>query len=256
MLDANPIGTPMVSGSKLSRFGNGSISDPFLYRSLVGGLQYATVTRPEISFSVNKVCQFLAHPLETHWKAVNHILRYLKGTINYGLELKSAPHPGSPFPLVAYSDADWGSDPDDRRSTSGYCLFFCHNLISWCSKKQSLVARSTVEAEYRSMAHATTELLWVQSLLIELGVAFTKPTLFCDNMSAVALSHNPILHACTKHMEMDIHFVREKVVSQALSVVHVPATSQVADALTKPLTSSQFALQRSKLNVCPYAPPP
>lgn len=114
------------------------------------------------------------------------------------------------------------------------------------------MARSTAEAEYRSMAHATAELLWVQSLLTELGIQFAKPTLYCDNLSAVALSHNPVLHARTKHMELDIHFVREKVVSQAMSVLHVPASAQIADVFTKPVSSSQFPILRTKLNVCSY----
>lgn len=149
----------------------------------------------------------MANPLETHWKAVKRILRYLQGTQDYGLVLRPADS-ASLFPLKAYSDADWASDPDDRRSTSGYCVFFGPNLVSWCCKKKSFVARSTTEAEYRSMAHATCELLWVQSLLTELGIHFTKPTLFCDNSSAVSLSHNPVLHSRTKHMELDVHFVR------------------------------------------------
>lgn len=238
MVDANPINSPMVSSCKLSKFGTDSLSDPHLYRSVVGALQYVTLTRPEIAFSVNKVCQFMAHPLETHWKAVKRILRYLKGTLEYGLELRPAAHPSSPFALSAFSDADWGSDPDDRRSTSGYCIYFGQNLISWSSKKQTLVARSTAKAEYRSMAHATAELLWVQSLLQELQISFTRPVLYFDNSSAIALAHNPVLHAHTKHMELDIHFVREKVVSQALHVEHVSAAHQIADVLTKPLSST------------------
>lgn len=162
MMDSNPINSPMVSSCKLSRFGTNSISDPQMYRSVVEALQYVTLTRPEIAFSVNKVCQFMAHPLETHWKAVKiWILRYLKGTHNYVLEFRPTGNPNSTFALTAFSNADWGSDPDDRRSTSGYCLFFGPNLVFWSSKKQNLVARSIVEAEYRSMAHATAELLWV-----------------------------------------------------------------------------------------------
>ncbi|XP_057423759.1 uncharacterized mitochondrial protein AtMg00810-like [Lotus japonicus] len=134
--------------------------------SIVGALQYATLTRPEISFAVNKVCQFLSQPLEDHWKAVKRILRYLKATIHHGLHLKPCSLT-SPVPLLAFCDADWGSDPDDRRSTSGSCVFFgpnlCvffrPNLVSWSSKKQTLVARSSTEVEYRSLANTSAELL-------------------------------------------------------------------------------------------------
>lgn len=101
-----------------------------LYRLVVGALQYVILTRPEITFSVNKGCQFMVHPLETHWKAVKRILRYLKGTLEYRLELRPATNPSFTFVLSAFSDADWDSDPDDRRSTFGYCLYFDPNLIS------------------------------------------------------------------------------------------------------------------------------
>lgn len=197
----------------------------------------------------------MANPLESHWKAVKRILRYLKGTLDFGLHLKPAPVTAK-FSLFAFSDADWGSDPDDRRSTSGFCIFFGDNLVSWSSKKQVLVARSSTEAEYRSMALATSEILWIESLLSELAVPFTKPVLYCDNMSAVSLTHNPVLHARTKHMELDVHFLREKVVAQALSVVHIPAADQTADILTKPLSATQFCALRNKLHVCTPASTP
>jgi histone deacetylase 1/2 len=224
------------------------MTDPTLYRSIVGALQYATMTRPDIAFSVNKVCQFMANPLESHWKAVKRILRYLKGTISHGLLLSSSTT-GPPFSLRAYSDADWATDHDDRRSTSGSCIYFGPNLVSWGSKKQALVARSSTEAEYRSMANTTVDLLWIQSLLHELQIPFHTPTLLCDNLSAVSLSHNPVLHSKTKHLELDIHFVQEKVISKQLNVLHVPGTDQLADPLTKPLSPTHYASVRTKLKV-------
>lgn len=133
-----------------------------------------TLTRPELSYSVNKVCQFMASPLDSHWRAVKRILRYLCGTSHNGLLLQPASHDGK-FSLRAYSDSDWASDPDDRRSTWGSCIFIGPNLVSWSSKKQPLVARSSTEAEYRSIAHSTFELLWLQSLLTELQVKFHTP---------------------------------------------------------------------------------
>lgn len=149
MLEAKSYPTPMVSDLKLSKEEGEPTVDGKLYRSVVGTLQYVTITRPELSFSVNKVSQYMACPLDTHWKAVKRIVRYLSGTIDYGLQIKA-----SDFKLCGFSDSDWASDVDDRRSTTGYCVFFGGNLVSWCSKKQKVVSRSSTEAEYRSLAHA------------------------------------------------------------------------------------------------------
>jgi histone deacetylase 1/2 len=248
MTEAKGISTPMISGQRLSKHGANYYQDPTFYRSIVGALQYATLTRPEISFAVNKVCQFLSQPLEEHWKATKRILRYLKGTLHHGLLLRPA-SPTTPTPLLAFCDADWGADPDDRRSTSGSCLFFGPNLISWSSKKQTLVARSSTEAEYRSLANTAADILWVQSLLQELHIPFLPPRILCDNMSTVALTHNPVLHTRTKHMELDIFFVREKVLAKTLLVSHVPSIDQTADIFTKALSPTRFELLRDKLNV-------
>lgn len=128
-------------------------------------------------------------------------------------------------------------------------MFLGTNLISWWSKKQTLVAKSSAEAEYRSLTSATSEILWVQSLLQELQVDCAVPTIFCDNQSTVALSHNPVLHNRTKHMELDIFFVREKVLGHSLVVEHVPAHEQIADILTKPLSKLRFTFLRDKLRV-------
>ena len=142
MLDANPQPTPMVSTSRLTIGGSVAVENPTLYRSIVGALQYITLTRPELSFSVNKVCQFMHSPRLHHWKVVKRILRYLAGTLHHGLLL----HPITNFSIIAFSDSDWGFDLDDRKSTSGYCIYIGRNLVSWLSRKQKIVSRSSTEA--------------------------------------------------------------------------------------------------------------
>ncbi|KAF5476985.1 hypothetical protein F2P56_003667, partial [Juglans regia] len=156
MLQAKSISSPMAASLKLSQFDAPAFDDYTLIRSIVGGLQYLSYTRLDISFAVNKVCQFMHSPKLTHWSAVKRILRYLKGTINHGLLFKYT----SSFTLQAYCDADWGGCPDDRRSTSGFCLYLGSHLISWSSKKQKTVARSSIEAEYKALSHTAAELIW------------------------------------------------------------------------------------------------
>jgi len=160
MDEANPISSPMVGGFKLTKSGYEPLPDPTLDRFIVGALQYATITRPEISFTVNKVCQYMSDPTEQHWAAVKRILRYLAGTINFGWKILP-PSTGPPFTVNAYCD------DDNRRSTSGAAIIFGSNLVSWWSKKQSVVARSSTEAEYCSLALATAEVTWIRSLLSE-----------------------------------------------------------------------------------------
>jgi hypothetical protein len=156
----------MSSSKTLSRFDGEAFHDPSLYRSIVGSLQYLSLTRPNVFFAVNKVCQFLQRPTIPHWTAMKHILRYLKHTLFHGLRLRRH----SPAQLHAYSDVDWAGCPDDRRSTGGYCIFLGNNLVSWSSHKQATVSRSSTEAEYHSLANTTAEIQWLQSLLKELSV--------------------------------------------------------------------------------------
>lgn len=209
--------TPMVSTAKLTKIGSPNFSDPTLYRFVVGALQYVTITRPELCFSVNKVCQFMANPLDMHWQAVKRILRYLAGTQHLDLHL-SPTSSSLPIPLYGYCDAD----PDDRRSTSGDAVFLGPNLLSWWSKKQTVVARSSAEAEYRSLALITAEILWLTTLFIELKIPTQSPPIYCDNQSTVAMAHNHVLHSRTKHMEIDLFFVREKVLNKQFDILHIP----------------------------------
>lgn len=221
------------------------ISDPHWYKSVVGSLRYLTLTRPEIAFSVNLACQHMHDPRESHFVAVKRILRYIKGTLHQGLMFV----PGS-LKLTAYSDADWAGDQITRRSTTGFCLYLGPNLISWCAKKQHTVARSSTEVEYRALAQCTTELTWVHQLLVDLHVPPQVPhTLWCDNQSAIALASNPIFHARSKHVEVDYHFIREKVLSKVISVQYVDSKSQIADRFTKSLPVASFNDLKLKLMV-------
>ena len=244
MLEAKPYPTPMLSDLKLSKIEGEPIIDGKLYRSVVGALQYVTITRPELSFSMNKVSQYMACPLDIHWKAVKRILRYLNGSIDYGLHIKS-----SDFKLSGFSDSNWASNVDDRRSTSGYCVYFGGSLVSWCSKKQRVVSRSSTEAEYRSLAYLVSEITWIRFLLQELNIPVPVPVIWVDNLSTIALASNPVLHSRAKHIELDIHFVRDKVVAKEVELRHVPSFDQVADILTKPLSQQFFTRLRNKLGV-------
>ncbi|GJW14070.1 ribonuclease H-like domain-containing protein [Tanacetum coccineum] len=245
MLTCNPCRTPVDTDSKLSADGD-PVSDPTLYRSLAGALQYLTFTRPDISYAVQQVCLYMHDPREPHFSALKRILRYIRGTMPYGLQLFSS----TTSSLVAYSDADWAGCPTTRRSTSSYCVFLGNNLLLWSSKRQVTLSRSSAEAEYRGVANAVAETCWLRNLLRELHTPLSTATLvYCDNVSAVYLSSNPVQHQRTKHIEIDIHFVRDLVAAGHIRVLHVPSRYQYADVFTKGLPTVLFDEFRSSLSV-------
>ncbi|GJT16529.1 ribonuclease H-like domain-containing protein [Tanacetum coccineum] len=215
MTNCNSVRTPVDTESKLGSDGD-PVSDPTLYRSLAGSLQYLTFTRPDISYAVQQICLFMHDPREPHLAALKRILRYLRGTLDFGLQLYASP---STY-LVAYTNADWAGCPTTRRSTSGYCVFLGDNLLSWSAKRQHTLSRSSAEAEYRGL-----------------------------QMYAIYMIVNPVQHQRTKHIEIDIHFVRDMVARGQVRVLHVPSCYQYADVFTKGLPSALFEEFRASLSV-------
>lgn len=203
MSNCNACRTPSDTSSKLSASLGSPISDPTVYRSLAGALQYLTFTLPDICYAVQQVCLFMHDPRDSYFAALKRILRYLRGTLDHGLHLS----PSRDSHITAYSDADWGGCPDTRRSTSGYCVYLGDNLISWSSKRRASTSRSSAEAEYRGVANAVA----------------------------------PVHHQRTKHVKIHIHFVRDQVALGRVRVLHVPSSLQYADIFTKGLPSNLFS---------------
>nr|KYP65844.1 Copia protein [Cajanus cajan] len=234
MEGAKPAPTPLSPSATLQLHDGIATTEATYFRKIIGAVQYLTLTRPDLSFSINKLSQFM-HKLTTlHLQHLKRLL-YIKHTINYGISLQ----PSSSFHLLAYTDADWGGNFDDRTSTSAYIIFFGGNPVSWLSKKQRTVARSSTEAEYRAVATATTELMWLTNLLTELNVPIGRPPLLlCDNVGATYLCSNPVLHSRIKHISLDYHFVREQVQAGKMFISHVSTKDQLADLLTKPLATT------------------
>jgi hypothetical protein len=252
-LGAKPPSTPSDASLKLHDDSSTPFEDISAYRCLVGRLIYLNTTRPDITFITQQLSQFLSKPTHTHYNAALRVLKYLKGCPGRGLFFPRS----SSLQILGFSDADWAGCKDSRRSISGQCFFLGQSLISWRTKKQPIVARSSSEAEYRALAAATCELQWLLYLLQDLRITCSKlPVLYCDNQSALHIAANPVFHERTKHLDIDCHIVREKLLAGVMKLLPVSSRDQLADFFTKALLPQPFGILLAKLGMVDIYHPP
>jgi hypothetical protein len=246
MLGCKPIGVPLDKNYKLRADLGTKVEDVNMYRSMVGSLIYLTITRPDLSYAIGLVSPFMQQPAKPHLDCIRRTLRYVKATQNYGLFYKADLY----IKLEGYTDANWAGRQTDRRSTSGYIFTLTSAGISWSSKKQATVALSSTEAEYRGAAIATCEEVWIRRLLYDLGEYIDgSVTIWCDNMSNIQFAKNPVFHARTKHIEVHLHFLREKVIDGEVDLLYVSTNQQVANILTKGLSMEKYTQFRDMMGV-------
>ncbi|CAN6459492.1 unnamed protein product [Victoria cruziana] len=244
--DDKIVETPEMVGVKLKANEGEVLQNPTPFRQLVGALSYLTITRPDITHAVHTISQFQQKPTSVHMGAAMRIVRYIKNSINKGLFLSSS----SKLELIAYTDADWGGDPNNRRSTTGFCVFLGDSLISWRCKKQIKVSLSSTEAEYRAMATTSMEVIWLKSLLLDMGISLTGAIkLFGDNKSAIYIASNHTFHERTKHIEMNCHYVRDEVLKKNIELSYIPSEFQLGDFFTKGLAAPRFHFLLGKLSI-------
>jgi len=218
------------------------LTDATKYREAVGSAVYAMIcTRPDISYVVTMLSQYLSKPLEMYWIALKHLFRYLQGTVDYELCYRKC---DEPLMLIGYSDADWASSVQDRRSITGYCFSLCKTgpPISWKSRKQPTVALSSCEAEYIALAASVQESLYLVQLLngVNMQCKVEPAMIFEDNQGAIALSKNAVNHQRSKHIDIRYHFIRTQVNNGAVMIRYCPSADMIADVMTKPPTRAKL----------------
>lgn len=232
LLGGKPASVPIEQNHRLAQSTESYMDHPEQYRRLVGRLIYLTITRPELSYCVHVLAQFMQTPRVDQWEAALRVVRYLKGNPGQGVLLRS----DSNLRLTAYCDSDWATCPITRRSLTGYFVMLGVSPVAWKTKKQHTVSRSSAKAEYRFMATACCELKWLKGLLGFLGVVHNEPMkLYCDSKAALHIAANPMFHERTKHIEIDCHFERDEIQRGNIATYHVRTKDQLADILTKGL---------------------
>ena len=251
MSNCKPVSTPSDANVRLSKSQSPNTAEdreimknvPF--REAIGGLNYlCTCTRPDIATAVSLVSKFSNNPGEQHWKAVKRIFRYIRGTFDYGILVQP-----ENSQLIGYADANWAEDADTRRSQSGYCFLIGGSVVSWKSKLQQTISLSTMESEYKALAFAVQELLWLKCLLEELGVRQECVTILEDNQACISFSNNPIFHGRAKHIDIKYHFIRENIKRNTMKLVFCPTEEMVADMFTKPVGKAKLEACRDALKI-------
>lgn len=247
MVECNAVSTPADANQILYSNPDTTNKINFPYREAIGCLMYLTVaTRPDICYAVNLASRFMENPADIHVNSVKRILKYLKGTPNYGIKFKSENN----LKFCGFSDADYAGDLDSRRSTSGYVFQLGDSIISWCSERQKTVALSTTESEYIAATHAMKELVWLRHLLAELLPRRNiDPIFYMDNQSAIRLVKNPEFHKRTKHIDVKYHFIREKYEEKLFVLEYMPTENQIADIMTKSLAKQRFQCLREMMGI-------
>lgn len=237
MQDFNSVSNPIVPGQKIGRDEDGVKVDPTQYKQMVGSLMYLTATRPDLMFAVSLVSRFMSSPTQLHLAAVKRIMRYLKGTLEYGIWYKR----GEESELIAYTDSDYAGDIDDCKSTLGYVFLMSGGAVAWSSRKQPLVTLSSTEAEYVAAATCACQAIWMRRILEEISyVQGGEMVLLCDKTSTIKLSKNAVMHGRSKHIRVRYHFLRDLSKQGIIKLVYCPTEMQLADVMTKPLKLASF----------------
>lgn len=246
--DSNPVSIPINGNESLNEKDHPpnlrNVKDEVPYREAVGSLMFlAVISRPDISYAVSRVSQYLENPKTIHWNAVKKILKYLQGTVEYGLFYQPEGN------LEGYSDADFAGDTQDRKSTSGYVFQFCGTAISWASQKQRLVVLSTTEAEFVAASEASREAIWLRNLFLDLtGEEQTIP-LYVDNKSTICVLKNEITSKRSKHYDIRYYYVKDLIKEKIIAVMYVNTKNQKADIFTKGLNRDNFVRLRNNLGL-------
>lgn len=239
------VSTPLAVNEKLSKSDGDAKADVTQYRSLIGCLLYLTATRPDLMFSASLLSRFMHSPSVTHLGVGKRVLRYIRGTTDFGIWYNKGDGK-----IEGFVDSDWAGSVDDSKSTSGYVFSLGSGVFSWNSKKQDVVAQSSAEAEYIAAAAASNQAIWIKKVLSDLNHVQEEPiVLWCDNKSAIAIAKNPIQHGRTKHINVKFHAIREAEQNGDVKLQHCSSEEQLADILTKALPSAKFMELRSKLGV-------